>query len=216
MRRLRHGRVELALHELAERAGTPLLLLHALAASSRMWDVATLGWPGPVYALDFAGHGASGVVRGGAYGPELLAGDVDTALAVLGRAALAGAGLGAYVALLLAGARPRLVPATLLLPGAGLAGGGPWPGGEAAERLTVLPDEPAPAAERGDARVRLLERDIRPRDYADAFARAARRVLLLEDGGPRPPWWAAVRECPSVETVSTDDAFARLATAAAG
>jgi hypothetical protein len=49
-------------------------------------------------------------------------------------------------------------------------------------------------AERPDPRVWTCDSDPRPPDYALAFASAARRLLLAEDGGPRPPWWEAIRE----------------------
>src|SRR5690606_8724461 len=85
------------------------------------------GGPGAWVRPPAAG-GARGPRPGGAYPPELYAGDVDAALAVVGPCHLAGEGLGAWVCLLVAGARRDLVPATLLLPGAGLAGGGALPG----------------------------------------------------------------------------------------
>lgn len=204
--RLRHGRVELVLHEPGRRPGPALLLLHPLAASSAWWGAVVAGWPGPVHALDFSGHGNSAALRGGAYGPELLAGDADAALAHLGPAAVAGAGVGAYVALLLAGARPELVPAALLLPGPGLAGGGAWPVYDGS------PARMAPLLAGGlEALLGLLERDVRPRDYAVQFAQAARRLLLVEDGDGRPPWWVAVRACGTAEAVSAAEGFARLA-----
>src|SRR5262249_28271494 len=87
--RLRHGRISLELHELAQRHGPPLLLLHALFASSDDWGEAPALWPGPVYALDFSGHGRSDWITGGSYYPEQLAGDADAALQHLGRAAVA-------------------------------------------------------------------------------------------------------------------------------
>jgi pimeloyl-ACP methyl ester carboxylesterase len=104
-----------------------LLLLHALYESSRSWGDLPQHWSGPVYGLDFSGHGDSDRIRGGAYLAEMLIGDADVALAHVGSTALAGAGIGAYVAVLLAGARPEQVPAALLLPGAGLTGGGATP-----------------------------------------------------------------------------------------
>ena len=39
----------------------------------------TDGWPGPVYGLDFTGHGASTVPVGGGYSAEMLLADADTA-----------------------------------------------------------------------------------------------------------------------------------------
>ena len=125
--RIKHGRVSLELHELVRRDGPALLLLHALYGSHSDWGESPGCWPGAVYGLDFSGHGGSAWVTGGGYTAELLAGDADAALAQIGHATLAGAGIGAYVALLLAGARPEHVPAALLLPGAGLEGGGAAP-----------------------------------------------------------------------------------------
>jgi pimeloyl-ACP methyl ester carboxylesterase len=196
---LRHGRVSIALHPLRDAAGPTLLCLHAVGGSARDFREASALWPGPVYALDFAGHGASGALRSGGYYPEILAGDADAALAHLGPARLAGAGIGAYVALLLAGARPDAVPGALLLPGAGLEGGGPAPDPESdtVERWTDL-GPPLPGC---DPAVRRLERDLRPPDYAEAFACAARRLLLSEGALPRPPWWEAVRACPTSASV---------------
>jgi pimeloyl-ACP methyl ester carboxylesterase len=101
--RLLHSRIELALHRLRDATGRPLLLLHGLG--ERTPEVAPsecLAWPGPIYGLDFCGHGASGVPRGGGYTAEALMGDADTALRHLGQATVVGRGLGAYVALLLA------------------------------------------------------------------------------------------------------------------
>ncbi len=209
---LRHGRVSLALHPLREAAGPTLLCLHAVGGSARDFREAARLWPGPVFALDFAGHGDSGRLRGGAYHPEILAGDADAALAHIGPARLAGAGIGAYVALLLAGGRPDAVPGALLLPGAGLEGGGPAPdpASDTVERWTDLGAR-LPGC---DPAVRRLERDVRPPDYAAEFARAARRLLLAEGDFPRPPWWEVVHASASATPAPGDLAggLARLAT----
>ena len=81
---LRHGKVELALHHLRDATATggrPLLVLHGLGESApRSAPRWTDGWPGPVAALDFTGHGASTIPRGGGYTAELLLGDADAAL----------------------------------------------------------------------------------------------------------------------------------------
>jgi pimeloyl-ACP methyl ester carboxylesterase len=193
--RIRHGRITVALHELRDAPGPTLLLLHALGGSAADFREASAAWAGPSFALDFVGHGESDALRGGGYHPELLAGDADAALARIGPAHVAGAGIGAYVALLLAGARRTLVPAALLLPGAGLDGGGAVPDFEAdgLSRWTKL-DPPLRGC---DPAVRRLERDLRPPDSASAFAQAARRLLLAEDGAARPPWWIATRESPA-------------------
>ncbi len=199
--RIKHGRVTLELHELAHRSGVPVLCLHALYGTSADWGEAAATWPGAVFALDFAGHGHSESIVGGAYYPELLVGDADAVLAYIGGAAIAGAGLGAYVALLLAGARREAVPGALLLPGAGLAGGGALP-----DFQREFPSFTMAEREAGgwDPMVHTLDRDVRPVEYAEPFARAARRLLLVEDGTPRPPWWEAARRSPSAEVIHTD------------
>jgi len=192
---LRHGRVSIALHELRREPGPALLCLHALGGSAADFRDATPLWPGPVFALDFAGHGRSARLRGGGYNPELLAGDADAALAHAGAACLVGAGVGAYVALLLAGARPDRVPGALLLPGAGLEGAGEAP--DFSENPQSVWNDLEPALPGCDPAVRRLERDVRPSDYAMSFALAARRLLLSEEVTSRPPWWAAAQRSPS-------------------
>jgi pimeloyl-ACP methyl ester carboxylesterase len=198
--RLTNGRTAIALHPLRDGAGPTLLCLHEVGGSAR--DFADVAWPGRVFALDFAGHGASEALRGGSYYPETIAGDADAALAHLGRVHLAGAGVGAYVALLLAGARPASVSAALLLPGAGLAGGGSAPDGT----------KNGMSEWRGVEPVRRLERDLRPPDYAEAFAQAARRLLFAEID-VQPPWWEAARKAPPAIAAPADRAraFALLA-----
>ena len=166
-----HGKVRLALHRLtaeagAGRADTPLLILHGLGEQSPpavpAWAAA---WPGPVHALDFTGHGGSTVPRGGGYTAEALMGDADAALAHLGPCTVLGRGLGAYVALLIAGARPQLVRGVVLADGPGLAGGGPAPGSPHVVQLAPdLPGPPDPLA------LAELSRDLRPPDYAVSFA----------------------------------------------
>jgi len=212
--RLRHARIELELHELSHRDGPALLLLHALGGSAADWGELPAAWPGRVLGLDFCGHGGSAHMRGGAYSPELLAGDADAALAEIGPAALAGAGIGAYVALLLAGGRPDLVSAALLLPGRGLAGGGPLPNWERSIAFALDPARHPPLPPDCDPQCSLLDADPRPPDYAAHFARAARRLLLLEDDTPRQPWWEAVGADVHSTVLSGTlvDAFTALAT----
>lgn len=191
--RLHHARTMIALHELAHGAGLPLLALHALGGSSADWGELVTDWPGWVIGVDFSGHGESDPLRGGAYWPELLLADADVALEQLGAAAVVGAGLGAYVALLLAGSRPQSVPAALLLPGRGLAGGGPQPDYERPFLAALTPAAHPPLPPGCDPLLCALECDPRPPEYAARFAAASRRLLLLEDGGDRPPWWQAAR-----------------------
>lgn len=204
MIRLKSGRHTVALASLREGAGPTLLCLHALRGRGADFAELAPAWPGHVLALDFSGHGASDRPRGAGYTPELLVADADAALTHAGgEACVVGVGVGAYVALLLAGARPDRVPAAYLLPGAGLAGGGALPrtqqDGEALRvEVTALL---AAAAQREtgscDPLLRMLDNDARPPDYARAFADSARRLLLAEDGELRPPWWEAVREAAS-------------------
>jgi pimeloyl-ACP methyl ester carboxylesterase len=201
VRRFSHGELTLALHELRGGNGASLLLLHQLGGSSADWGAPPEGWPGPVLALDFAGHGASERRAGGAYVPELLAADADAALELLGPCRVAGAGIGAYVALLLAGARPERVPAALLLPGRGLDGGGPLPDPRCGRTFIAAPTD----ADGGpDPMIWSCDADVRPPDYALAFAGAARGLLLAEDGGPRPPWWEAIRAASVARRLALD------------
>lgn len=227
--RLTHGRVGLALHRLApRREGTdlpPLLLLHALGASSEAWRSALPDWDGGIHALDFAGHGASDRVRGGGYYPEYFLSDADIALGALGDfAALAGAGIGAYVALLLAGSRPERVPAALLWPGAGLAGAGSMPDFDAPELVSLEAWEARIAADAAshsrscDPMVATAGRDYRPDDYVAAFAARATCLLFaegadVEPAATLPSWWTnALCEARSETVPGTGPrAFARLA-----
>ncbi|MDD9945830.1 MAG: hypothetical protein OXU20_32600 [Myxococcales bacterium] len=204
---LKHARVRLKLHTLKPGEGEALLLLHALGGEARDWDISALGWPGPVHGLDFAGHGHSGRIYGGAYHVSLWAADADSALAALERAVLVGAGAGAYAALLVAGARPEQVPAAVLMGGTGLAGGGAEPDWDDLKafdsRLECTRASPVRRqlgqVPEVDRCIEFAEQDFRPPDYTDAFARAAQRVVLMEDGEPRPPWWESLRTIEGVQ-----------------
>lgn len=191
-RYLPHNRVELALHQLRAGEGRPLLLLHGLGERSP--QTTDLDWPGPVVALDFTGHGDSTVPLGGGYSAELLMADVDVALAELGPCTLLARGLGAYIAVLTAGARPELVRGAVLDDGPGLFGGATGP---------TSPRVPVAVGGEGQAPdpYALLElaADVRPPDYAVTYARhAAERSGLDEPfavtASARPPWLAAVVE----------------------
>lgn len=190
---LHNGALPIALHTLAEGDGRPLLLLHGLGEQSPLerptW---TAAWPGPVLALDFTGHGASGVPVSGGYMPESLMSDVDLVLADRGPCTIVGRGLGAWIALLIAGARPDLVHGIVLFDGGGIAGGGPQPPSpnvkvfDAADRST-----PDPYA------LHELSRDPRPPDYALDYVRFAIDDSPLDhpivvSARIRPDWLVAV------------------------
>ena len=206
--RLRHSRVELALHALRDGPGRPLLLLHGLGErtpASLPTELAV--WPGPIFGLDFTGHGQSTIPRGGGYTCEVLMGDADTALRHLKQATVVGRGLGAYVALLLAGARPADVRGAILRDGLGLAGGGPTPG---------TPSIPFPNPGAGGTpdpfALAELSRDVRPPDYATAFLRQANELSGLECPvsvccAERPDWLAAVAEEPGALETTLDEAL---------
>ena len=202
--------ISLTLHELKSGPGRPLLLLHGLYASSEAWpdsgaESPTQHWPGPVFALDFSGHGDSGWRSGGCYSAEQLVGDADLALAQLESVALLGEGLGAYVALLLAGARAARVTGALLRPGAGLLGGGAAPDPmQERDPWAELPLGHEPARERDtpcDPMLCCLEHEIRPADYALDFASESTRLLLAETPGELPPWWMEIRKAACARVV---------------
>jgi pimeloyl-ACP methyl ester carboxylesterase len=215
---LRHNKIDLALHRLRGPASAgaddrPLLHLHGLGERSPAAVPPHLAaWPGPVWALDFTGHGASTVPRGGGYFCELLMADVDTALAHLGPATVYGRGLGAYVALLIAGARPDLVRGAILDDGPGLAGGGVEPG------TPFVLGVPLGASGPPDPYALLeLSHDVRPPDYATSYARQAATLSDLDmplavAAVVRPPWLAAVAAEPGAVTVPRDRGVAVFAT----
>lgn len=210
---LRHNKVDLALHRLRDGDGHPLLLLHGLGEISPKtvpeWANA---WPGPITALDFTGHGLSTVPRGGGYTAEILLADADAALAELGKATVVGRGLGAYIALMLAGARAAEVRGAVLCDGAGLVGG---PVGPTSQSFVMIPPSgrpPDPYA------LFELSRDLRPPDYAALFVRLAVESSGLDEpiavaAVVRPPWLAAVVDEVGVTTCSARDALELYASA---
>lgn len=206
---LTHVRVSLALHELRDGEGRPLLLLHGLGERTpEAVPPMAVAWPGPVAGLDFTGHGCSTVPAGGGYTAEVLMADVDTALGHLGPATLLGRGLGAYIALLVAGARPDLVVGAVLADGPGLAGGGPVPHSPSVVTGSPGSGPPDPLA------LAELSRDVRPPDYALTFARQALQFSRLDAplsvaAVVRPPWLAEVAAAPGVRTERLADALAR-------
>jgi len=196
---LRHGRVKLALHELDTQRSDPkqpsLLALHPLGSATRAWAERLRTWPSAAFGLDFSGHGESDRISGGGYHPELFLAEADIALRYLDEPVLVvGAGVGAYVALLLAGSRPDAVQAALLLDGRGLAAGGStpefdrWP--ESADDFTSKLDRAhaefdAPT----DPYVFMCEIDLRPLDYVESFARAANALHFARLASEAPEWW---------------------------
>ncbi len=199
---VRNNRISLALHPLQDGDGRPLLILHGLGEQAPAAVPDHLAaWPGPVWALDFTGHGASSIPAGGGYYCEVLMADVDAALAHLGPATVYGRGLGAYVALMIAGARPDLVRGAVLDDGPGLIGGGSLPTTPYVQRepLTVR-GTPDPYA------LLELSHDVRPADYAATYARQATTLSGLDTALAvcavvRPPWLEAVAAEPGVREV---------------
>ena len=211
---LQHAKLRLALHCLRVGEGRPLLLLHGLGERSPgEAPEEYLTWPGPIFALDFTGHGASQLPVGGGYTAELLMADADTAIAHLGSATLVGRGVGAYAALLLAGARPESIRGAVLCDGPGLAGGSPQP-------FYDLPPAGVPATAETPDPFALLElsSDVRPPDYAGLFARLAATRSGLDPAiavcaAERPPWLASLRGAPGVVERTPLEALRVFATA---
>lgn len=213
-----HVKVRLALHHLRDGEGRPLLLLHGLGEHTPAdAPPEAAAWPGPVVGLDLTGHGRSSRAPGGGYTAELLMADVDAALAELGPATIVGRGLGGYIGLLIAGARPELVRGAVIADGPGLAGGGPAPHSPAvlAPPPSASPPVDDPMAPDPMALVELT-RDIRPDDYATTYARQALQFSRLETplavaAVVRPPWLAAVVDEPGVVAEPVAAALARYA-----
>lgn len=211
---VRHGRSRLALHEVRGGTGSAALALHGLGenAKSVLTQELVAGWPGgPVWALDFLGHGASIRPAGGGYTSESLMADTDAALRHIGPATVFGRGIGAYIALLIAGARPDLVRGAVLCDGPGMAGGGPAPTSPAIMTPKVTPGQPADAPD--PFALLELARDVRPADYAFNFARQAvtlsdLKVPITVAAVSRPEWLEAVLEQPDVQTSTLADAMA--------
>lgn len=209
---LTHNKVRLALHRLRDgQPGTAthsLLLLHGLGERSPQsappWAD---GWSGPVYALDFTGHGDSTVPSGGGYSAEILLADADAAVAELGTVTVVGRGLGAYIALMLAGARAADVRGAVLCDGPGLAGGAVGPTSQSFHVLAPRESPPDPYV------LLELSQDLRPPDYATLFVR-----LAVEGSGMdepiavaaivRPAWLEAVVGEVGATPVSIEEALA--------
>jgi len=195
-----HMRVELAIHTLRSGSGVPLLLLHGLGeqtpANAPQYCES---WPGPICGLDFTGHGSSTVPPGGGYTSEALMSDADAALGRIGPATVLGRGLGAYVALQLAGARPNLVRGAVLADGPGLFGGASGP----TTPFVVSPGGLETGTAPDPFALLELSREIRPTDYAMTFLGQALQLSGLDSpitvaAVGRPDWLAAVAADPAV------------------
>lgn len=206
---LQHNKISLAVHHIRDGVGRPLLLLHGLGEDAAAMATLPLAWAGPVWALDFTGHGQSTVPRGGGYSAEILMADVDIALRHIGEATLLGRGLGGYVAFLIAGARPHLVKGAIIVDGPGLSGGAIHATSSseiisAGDRVGTAPDPWAMIE---------LSRDARPPNYAITFARLAVAASDLDEPiavttRVTPPWIEAIRAEPGVITdISVDEAL---------
>lgn len=208
-----HGIGRLALHHVRAGEGPAALVLHGLGenAQSVLTHQVVNGWPGgDVWALDFLGHGASARPKGGGYTCEHLMADADAALAHIGTATVFGRGIGAYIALLIAGARPDLVHGAVLGDGPGLNGGGPSPSTPVVVAISADARRPPEAP---DPFVLVeLGRDVRPPDYAANFCRQATwlsdiDIPITVVGIARPDWLVAVLDTPGVQVATLDDAM---------
>lgn len=206
---LQHNKISLALHHVREGTGRPALLLHGLGEDSTAMAQLPMKWNGPIWALDFTGHGQSTVPRGGGYSSEILMADVDIALRHLGEATVIGRGLGGYIAFLIAGARPQFVKGAVIVDGPGLSGGAIHATSSseivsAGDRVGHAPDPWAMIE---------LSRDARPPNYAVTFARLAVATSDLDEPiavttRVTPPWIEAIRAEPGVMTdLSLDEAL---------
>lgn len=206
---LQHNRITLALHQLQDGAGRPLLLLHGLGESAVNIASLPLSWAGPIWALDFTGHGASTVPNGGGYSAEILMADVDVALRYLGEATVLGRGLGGYVAFLIAGARPSLVHGAVIVDGPGLTGG--------SIHATSSSEIPVAGPRVGQApdpwALIELSRDARPPNYAVTFTHLAVAGSGIDDPiavtcKVSPPWIEAIKAEAGVMTdITMQDAL---------
>lgn len=206
---LQHNRITLALHQLQDGAGRPLLLLHGLGESAVNIASLPLSWAGPIWALDFTGHGASTVPNGGGYSAEILMADVDVALRYLGEATVLGRGLGGYVAFLIAGARPSLVRGAVIVDGPGLTGG--------SIHATSSSEIPVAGPRVGQApdpwALIELSRDARPPNYAVTFTHLAVAGSGIDDPiavtcKVSPPWIEAIKAEAGVMTdITMQDAL---------
>jgi pimeloyl-ACP methyl ester carboxylesterase len=118
-----------------------------------------------------------------------------------------GRGLGAYVALLLAGARPAQVRGAILRDGPGLAGGGNStrsPYIPVVDMNQLAPPDPFAIAD--------LAIDVRPPSYSTSYALLAEQESGLDRpvmvcAREHPEWLDAVMSALAIETVKVSDAL---------
>lgn len=99
--------------------GTPVLLLHGLASTRRIWDLVVPGLSGlPLVAVDQRGHGES-ERPAGPYDGQTVVADLLTALDAVGlsRVVVVGHSWGAWTALRLAAAAPERVLSVVCVDG---------------------------------------------------------------------------------------------------
>jgi pimeloyl-ACP methyl ester carboxylesterase len=189
-------------------------MLHGLGEATDGIRPEAQSWPGPVFGLDFTGHGLSSLPAGGGYTAEVLMADVDAAVAEIGPCTLMGRGLGSYVALLAAGGRPDMVRGAILTDGPGLVGGGIRPHSAALPHISqhhLATPDPLAMYE--------LARDVRPPDYALDYVRQAVEWSGLEHPisvctRVRPEWLAAVADHSGVADTTVAQALAGYCDAA--
>ena len=207
---LQHNKVSLALHTVREGSGRPLLLLHGLGENAARMTQIPLQWNGPIYALDFTGHGDSSIPNGGGYTAEFLMADVDIALRHIGEpVTILGRGLGGYVGFLISCGRAAHVRGLVIIDGPGLAGGA---------SNTVSTTEIASVGNRPNRTpdpwaLIELSRDARPASYASSFLRLAVANSGIEDPislatKVSPKWMEAIKpEVGVVTDISMQDAL---------
>lgn len=208
--KLQHNRIELALHTVRTGTGRPLLLLHGLGEDASRVAQIPFNWKGPVYALDFTGHGQSTVPQGGGYNAEILMADVDIALRHIGEpVTILGRGLGGYIGFLISCGRASLVRGLVIIDGPGLAGGANNAVSTAeiasiGKREKSTPD-PWALIE--------LSRDSRPASYATSFLRLAIANSGLDDpiaiaSKVSPQWMDAIKpEAGVITDISMQEAL---------
>ena len=155
------------------------------------------------------GTADSGRVRGGGYTPELLGGRRRRRARAPRRCRARGR---RHRRLRRAAARRRAArarPGRAPPRGRGLAGGGALPDPDRDRGGAFPPPEFRPAD--ADPFVAACGIDLRPIDYARAFAERARRLVLANVGADAPPWWVAAAESAAVERLPERTPAAALA-----